>query len=822
MTDHEIDAKHTASALREAYCARAGRGDVLSSADANAVQAWDSALSAVLRAGDGDLGQAQDLMQRRVNELGVGFRLAGERDERQWPVSPTPLLIRDTEWEGIANAVKWRAELCEQLLADIYGAQTLVSTGVLPAAVLTGSPHYLRPMVGIAPVGGRYLHIYAADLGRGPDGEWRVLADHTRSPAGAGYALENRLAASHVFGGLSDTLNIARLARFFADLRSGIAASCARSDPRIALLTPGRFNQSYAEQAHLARYLGLLLVEGADLTVHGDQLYLRTIEGMKRVDALWQRMDARLLDPLALDPQSAIGVPGLIDALASHSTVVANFPGSAILEAPLFAAFMPQLSRQLMNSPLQLANIATWWCGQPDAHQSVSDQLDKLVISSAFGATPLGLENGIGQLGSSFTGQARARLLADMVRRPQDYVGQEIVRLSTMPVEEEGALVPRPFSLRVFAARDASGEWQVMPGGFARIGPVADIRATSIGDGTRSADVIVYGSTPQPRVSLLPTNGTTKIRRNPGTLPSRVADNLFWLGRYLERGETTLALVRAGSGGSIVGDGDPTIPAATAARIRTRLYEDGALRFDAPADFAALLTAALDDPDATASVAGMLSAARMIGGGSRERLFPDFSRILDTPFPAPGLAQQKLIDLKARFAALAGLASENMGRTAGWRFLDLGRRIERAIAQCRTIAAFANDLASGEDLLMLLDLCDVQISYRQRYSTGLALLPVRDLVGLDPFNPRSITFQVRLIQEHLAALPRIRDDGMDEAPQSAAIALAARVATLTAESLNGLACNDLERQLLGLSELVSDRFFLRGAEALRGSNMVLA
>jgi uncharacterized circularly permuted ATP-grasp superfamily protein/uncharacterized alpha-E superfamily protein len=822
MIDDILERVEPVRALRQGYCAVAGQGDVLCAAEGSLANAWDIALAEVLKAGEGNIALTQELIQRRVDEIGVGFRLPGESEERPWPLSPVPLLIAEEEWQVIAEGVAQRAELAERIIADVYGAQKLVTSAVLPTASLSGSPHYLRPMIGIAPVGGKFLHIYACDIGRGPDGEWRVLADHGRSPAGSGYALENRLATSHVLGGLAGSLNIKRLASFFNELRSGIAAACVRTDPRIALLTPGRFNQSYTEQAHLARYLGLLLVEGEDLVIHDDRLYLRTIEGMKRVDALWQRMDARLLDPLTLESHSTIGVPGLIDALAAGGAVVANFPGSAVIEAPIFGAFMPKLAEILLGEPLKLPNIATWWCGQENEAAYVRAELDRMVISSAFGPLPVGLGGIDARLGSDLDGGARARLIADLERRPQDYVGQEVVTLSTMPVIDDGVMMARPFTVRVFAARDAEGNWSVMPGGFARIGPVADVRATSIGVGTRSADVVVLSSSPHSALSLLRADTSSIIRRNPGTLPSRVADNLYWLGRYLERGESVLALVRAGSGAGIVSDGDPSIPAATAARICTRLVEEGAVPPDSNAFFAEMLTMALDDPSAKSSVFALLNAARLIGAGSRERLSPDFSRLLDTPFPKPGRSEAKHLNLKTRFAAFAGLAAENMGRTAGWRFHDLGRRIERGISLARLIAAFGNDMASGEDLLMLLELCGVEITYRQRYSTGLALLPVRDLVGLDPYNPRSLAFQIGVINDHLAILPRLRDDGMDEAQQSAATALSARIAMLTAQTLNGLACHALEQQLLALSDLISHRFFLRGGETLRASGLTLA
>lgn len=817
-----VDAPPDAGSLRSGYCATAGQGDVMCAALGADAQAWDAALSELVAAGSGNLGLVRERIQRHVDEIGTSFRMAGESEERQWPISPLPLLISEREWSGIAAAIVQRAELAEMLLADIYGGQRLVSSGVLPAAALTGSQHYLRTMVGVPPAGGHYLNIFASDLGRGPDGEWRVLSDHARSPAGAGYALENRLAAMQVMGGLSSRINILRLAPFFSEFRAGLAAASTRAEPRMALLTPGRYNQSYAEQAHLARYLGLLLVEGADLAVHEDRLYLRTIEGLKRVDTLWQRMDARLLDPLALDSRSAIGVAGLVDAMVSGGIAVANFPGSAILESPLFAAFMPQLSQRLTGAPLMMPNIATWWCGQDREADHVRGALDDLVIGPAFEAVPLGLPATGAALGQDLDVAARERLLADMALRPQDYIGQEVVRLSTMPVLDADRLIARPFTLRVFTARDASGRWTVMPGGFVRTGPDADVRATSIGVGVRSADVVIHSDRQMAPVSLLTTATDIAIRRNPGTLPSRVADNLYWLGRYLERGEAVLTLVRVGAAGVIDGTAGPASASGTALAICDHLVADEAVIDRVGATPAEIFSSALDDRDATSSVASLLAACRRIGAGSRERLAPDFWQLLDSQFPQAGLFQQKNMVLKARFAAFAGLAAEHMGRTAAWRFHDLGRRIERAIALTHLVGDFAADDATHDDLTALLELCDAQISYRQRYATGLALMPVRDLVGLDPFNPRSIRFQISAVVEHLAKLPRLKDDGMAEPHERAAIALAAQVETVTAQSLDRNACFDLEAQLHELSDAISLRFFLRGSQTLRQSGMVLA
>jgi uncharacterized alpha-E superfamily protein len=418
-----------------------------------------------------------------------------------------------------------------------------------------------------------------------------------------------------------------------------------------------------------------------------------------------------------------------------------------------------------------------------------------------------------------------------LARRPQDYVGQEVVRLSTMPAVSEGVLVPRPFVLRVFAARDGDGRWTVMPGGFARLGEDPDMRAAMMGQGAFSADVCVVGAEPVANVSRLPAH--IPIRRNPGTLPSRVADNLYWLGRYLERGEATLRLVRAALGGTIDADGGAGLMAATVARIGGLLISSGASvsskEEEAAArdlDVATLARAALDGAG-VASVRTLIATVRAIGEGTRDRLSADVTRLIEAPLPeGHGEDNAALLNrataVQERFSALAGLAAENMGRTAAWRFHDLGRRVERAVLVCRQLRNFAADDALGDDLTTLLELNDSQIGYRARYMTGLALAPVRDLIALDPYNPRSLAYQVARIGEHLAALPVLGDDGLPEDQQMRATELGGLIAMAHAESLGPNAVMVIENRLLGLSEAVSHRFFLQGSETIRAAGMTLA
>lgn len=802
------------------YAALAGSDDVMLAALGRGDTRWPQLLRELAALAGGEPAQLQQTVNRQAADIGMAFRLQDEKDERVWPLGALPLLVEPADWRHIEASMIQRAQLLEAIVGDIYGKQSLIAEGALPATAIAGSPDFWRQMVGVTPAGTPCLQFLAVDIGRGPDGEWRVLADHCRTPAGAGYALENRIALSRATGELHARLDVRRLAPFFADFRNGLAARCERSSPRIALLTPGRYNQSYAEQAHLARYLGLLLVEGADLTVHDEKLYVRTIEGPKRIDALWRRLDARYLDPLAFDVGSRIGTPALFDALVAGQVVVANAPGVGVVESPAISAFLPRLARLLLGADLMMPNTATWWCGQQLEREHVLNAIGRMVIEPAFiGRAPIGLPRGQSLLGSDLSGRERDELLADIAARPGDYVGREVVHLSTMPAFEGNSLRPRPFMLRVFLARDGQGNWTVMPGGFVRQSDGGDVRAAVMGEGTSSADLWLFAEGPVTQLSLLDPPQATRIRRKSGVLPSRAADALYWLGRYIERGEMTTRVIRSSLTGTISGD-------VGADRHRAKeLLGNLLVSWGAVPQFAAgerpdltpLCVAALNDAQQPGSVAAQLRIVRSIAMGVRERLSPDFWRLANAPYQRIGdrrteVPIERASRLLDRFSALSGMANENMTRGPGWQFHDLGRRIERAASLCRLVRLFAEDTATPDQLSVLLDLYDNQITYRARYLGGLAVDPVRDLLALDPQNPRSLAFQVQSIRAHLLALPTLRDDGMPEWPVRIAEEIAARVGTLEASMLGEQVLLGLESQMVQLSDAISQRFFLQGSD----------
>jgi len=758
---------------------------------------------------------------RHLREAGVSHRAPGDISDRLWPLSHLPLLIDAADWQQLTAGIVQRAQLLELILADLYGEGRLVAEGAIPAAAIAGSAEYLRPICGIKPPGGRFLSLYAADVGRGPDGRWWVLGDRTQAPSGKGYALENRLVLSRAFTALYKSMNVERLAPFFEAFRDSLRGIADRDEPRIGLLTPGQFSETYFEHATLARYLGFLLVEGEDLAVSGDRIHIRTVAGLKRLDVLLRRVDSNFLDPLELNAASQLGVPGLIDVLRKGGVVVANMPGSGVMEARALLGFLPGLCRRFLGEELKMPNIATWWCGQKAAREEVLSRLDEVAIEGAYGSGVPGFPGRGPVLASEMSAAERDRLRAAINARGIDFVGQELVRLSTTPVWDDGRITPRPFVLRVFAAATANG-WTLMPGGFCRIADKLDARAVSMGDGARSADVWVVSDKAVASSTLLPAVDTVRIRRIAGLVPSRAADNLFWLGRYLERAEATLRLVRA-LGAPLR---DPGKGASTGLhsfeRIQRLLVTWGATSQTVRAQPGRIAAEALQSEERFGSALSLLRSAQRAATSLRERLSPDAWQVItemterlaeevDDDDAVASAAELTLQEL----ASISGLAQENMNRAAGWRFLDMGRRAERGINTVRFARQFAHDEAGDEELDILLTLVDCQITYRSRYLVGPLLPPVRDLVVLDPYNPRSVAFQVFALKDHIAGLPALKEGGLIERPQRLAVGLRAMLITAEAEQLDTKSLFALEQDLLTLADAIGSHYFPHGANASR-------
>ncbi|MGP0093266.1 MAG: circularly permuted type 2 ATP-grasp protein [Xanthobacteraceae bacterium] len=805
-------AKSAFNTLLSDYRPLPGIFDEMVEADGSVRAHWQAFLTILGLLGVEEINRRFAAADRYLRASGVFYRVyedpAGA--ERPWPLSHLPLIIDVEEWKALKGGLIQRAELLEQVLADAYGPAQLVRHGLLPAALVAGNPEFLRPLVGVAPPGGAFLQSYAVDVGRGADGRWWVLGDRTQAPSGAGYGLENRLALQRAIPDLYRALRVERLAPFFQAFQAQLSAFNRQDDSRVCLLTPGPMNETYFEHAYVARYLGLLLVEGEDLTVREDGVFIRTVSGLKRAEVLLRRLDADYADPLELNARSRLGVVGLVQAVRDGKVVIANALGSGLVEGRAMLAFLPALARVVLGADLAIPNIATWWLGQSEASAAMLEKLDGMVIASAF-IDPLP-DIGGGVLGATLDPDQRRRVTRSIADRGVDFVVQEAVTLSTMPVWHDGRIEPRPFVLRIFLSRTGDG-WTVMPGGFVRIADDIDARAVNLQSGGRTADAWVLADGPVAETTLLPAAEHIAIRRATGSLPSRAAANLFWVGRYVERAEATLRLVRALINRiTEVSSGTPIT-----ARITALLGVWGAGPNDIPHAKAALIArAALTRSDLDGALPRLARAARQAASAIRDRFSPDAWRALDDlvatieaplPVTASESAVFERVEASLRIvSSFSGLAQENMTRLSGWRFLELGRRIERAIATCRFVRQFGDAAGPEGALDVLLELCDSQITYRQRYVMIAARAPVIDLVVLDPKNPRSVAHQFDDIEAHLAELPKRNAEGRLSPPQQIAAAIATALRTTDATAVDEALILRAEDALMRLSDAIASSY----------------
>ena len=797
--------------LLSGYRPLSGIFDEMMDGDGAVRSHWRPFLAMLASLGAEEINRRFAVADRYLQDSGVFYRVYGDPAgaERRWPLSHMPLIISPSEWAELKSGLIQRAELLELVLADAYGAATIVRDGLVPAVLIAGNPEFLRPLVGVAPPGGAHLRFYAVDVGRGADGRWWVLGDRTQAPSGAGFVLESRLALQRAIPEVYRGIRVERLAAFFQAFQSALSSFNRQDDSRVCLLTPGPMNESYFEHAYLARYLGLLLVEGEDLTARDDGVFIRTVSGLKRAEVLLRRLDADFCDPLELNARSRLGVTGLVQTVRDGKVVIANSLGAGLVEARSMLAFLPALAPVLLGSELAIPNIATWWLGHARARDEMVDKLDKMVIASAFTDNLPGRSIGAAALGATLDADQRAHIAQAITDRGIDFVLQEAVTLSTMPVWHEGGFEPRPFILRLYLARVGDG-WAVMPGGFVRIADGTDAHAVSLQKGGRTADACVLSERPVAETTLLPTPERIAIQRASGVLPSRAAYNLFWVGRYVERAEATLRLVRALIN-RITEGGEAAAPIT--ARVSAILEAWSAGPNDIPQPKAGLIAeAALTRRDCEGSLPRLVAGARSAASVIRDRLSPDAWRALndlvaaiEAPLPA-GSSESVMLDRVERalriISSFSGLAQENMTRLAGWRFLELGRRIERAILTCRFVRELADPLAPDGALDVLLELCDSQMTYRQRYVMIAARVPVIDLVMLDPNNPRSVIYQLERIEAHLAALPKQVADGRLSPPQQIAASIATGLRTADAANIDADLILGSASALMKLSETI--------------------
>ncbi|SFV15914.1 circularly permuted type 2 ATP-grasp protein [Pseudoduganella namucuonensis] len=746
--------------------------------------------------------QRLEMVQRQVRENGVTYNVTADADgkQRPWDLNVLPLILPHEEWSGIEAAVIQRATLLNKILGDVYGKQEMLREGLLPPALIHGHAGFLRPCHDVRHHDGIALHFYAVDLARAPDGRWWAMADRTQAPSGAGYALENRAIIAPTFPDLLRELKVQPLGGFFRTMRDSLVhwgRQCAATGdtpaplrdgemPLIVLLTPGPRTASYYEQAYLARHLGLPLVEGGDLTVRDGVVFLKTLSGLQRVHVVMRRVDDESCDPLELR-SSMLGVAGLTEAARRGNVLVANSLGSSLLESGALLGFLPALSRRLLGEPLKMPSVATWWCGEAAALEAVIGKLDRLVIKPSFSQLPQ-----FAVFGQDLDGDARAALIASLRANPNNYIAQELVRLSQAPVWKAGpaaGLQPRAIGLRVFACATPQG-YVVMPGGLTRVATGPDARVLTMQMGGASKDTWVQARAKADAHRLQKRSARSEdLVREDTNLSSRVAENLLWFGRHAERcdnigrllrvvlnilfnvrfdqrgaewpavealciwfqlipAEKKAAPPRQSQAQSLMGQTQTQNPAGpTPAAIFT----------DAEIESALLL--AVVSPDVP-GLARQQQQLHRIAGQLHERFSVDNWRALNRMVQPPAIPGERpsqsevmtiLDDAAASLMTLAGFALDGMTRDLGWRFMSIGRRLERLQFQS---VVLQRALAMDEDgnLDWLLELSDSIVTYRARYRAQPEWLPVLDLLLCDATNPRSILFQINGI---LGALHKI-------------------------------------------------------------------
>ncbi|MDR5733712.1 circularly permuted type 2 ATP-grasp protein [Caballeronia sp. LZ025] len=751
--------------LLRALPAREGRWDELRDASGRLREPWRHFFELLGEQGIARLDDNVAAVAQQVRDNDITYNVYADNGEpRAWSLDLLPLVIDEDEWAAIERGVAQRARLMEAIVADVHGPQTLLQRGLLPGALVFGHPGYLRSVKGFLPPNGRFLQIVAVDLARSPSGTWTVIAHRTEAPSGLGYALENRLIVASLFTEPFRAMRVSRLASMYSQLVATLAQAARatmrddeadRNDaPHIALLSPGPFSETYFEHVFLARYLGVTLVEGKDLTVRQDRLYLKTLAGLSRVHAVLRRLDDAFCDPVELRADSSIGVPGLLQVMRAGNVAISNVPGAGFAESPAFSAFLPGIADALLDEALELPTVPTWWCGEEAARREAFEQLDAALLVPTWPGAQAnhvpGIEAGVQQLA-----QWRERI----ENAPDGFTVQENLPFSCAPRFHDGALGARPCVLRAYAIADIDGTWRVMPGGFTRL--AADQRATvSMQFGGSSVDTWVLSSHAVPAAPLRPSMQPGDLRKH-RIVSSRAGENLFWAGRYGERAENNVRLCRLLLGSLDTSDADAMF--STLVELATQCGLIPSIDTHArssPHAFERMLVAGLAEHATATSIGGNLADQTRACGEIRDRLSTDHWRTilasrndfrdalarLGLTSPEAGADYDRVMlagaleHLATQLLAISGAQGDRMTRDQAWRLIFIGRMIERVstMATFLRVAAGHNTLGLPAGFDLLLQLFDSTLTYRSLYPGRIEVPALIDLIVVDRTNPRGL------------------------------------------------------------------------------------
>ena len=794
---------------------------------------WHPFFSAIERMGSKELARRDQEARLLLRENGVTYNVHGDPDglHRPWELDPIPLLLQANDWTHIARGVSQRAELLNLVLKDIYGPQTLIREGLLPFELIYNHANFLRSCKDVFLPSEHHLRVYAANLARGPDGQMWVLYDHTQAPSGLGYALENRTAMSRIMPALFNDCNVRRLADFFRTFQAGLSeiAPHDKEAPRIVVLTPGPFNATYFEHAYLSAYLGYTLAQGDDLTVRDGRVWLKSIDGLHPVDIILRRINDDFCDPLELNEESQIGVAGLLDAVRNGHVAIANPLGSSVLENPGLMPFLPGIARHLLGEDLILPSVATWWCGQAREMNYVLDHLDSLVLC------PIDRQSVTHRVFGALLSRAEREAWRDRIRaNPTRYAALEHVSFATSPSLINGHLESRYTTLTTFAVSHQN-TYAVMPGGLTRRSPERGNFIVPTHTFAHSKDTWVIDDRPESYTSLWQQTGGSSTSY---VLPSRAAENLFWVGRYAERAEGGIRLVRA-----IVNnltdrrkneDDACRVSLLHALTCTTDTFPGfvGTGADDRLRNPEKEILSVINDDTRQGSLSFTIRAFVQAAFVIRDRWSADTWRVID------GIesqwtqvrknvellnVQNALNQVLTGLLAFTGLTQESMTRELGWHLLDTGRRIERILLQIALLRCTLTHLhpedttvpAGGlEDQLVLesvLSITETLITHRRRHRTYISMETVLELLLHDESNPRALAYQMIRLADHMAQLPRLHNHHRPSEEERLILDASTqlRLSDPTSLAHGGLdpLLSHLETQVRKASEILSHTYF---------------
>ncbi len=743
---------------------------------------WQSLITYLNGMGSKELDRRWQNARQIMHEHGAAYNVFSDQTEmkRPWELDPVPFPISTDTWGFLDKGICQRTRLLTAVFEDIYGAQKLIRDHHLPAELFFANPRFLHQCHGLYAEGALKLHFNATDLCQYPDGRWRVISDRTQAPSGAGYALENRIILSRILPRMFHSGKVLRLAPFFKLFNHDLMeiSGLKKREPFIVMLSSGPAGPTYFEHVFLSRYLGITLVESSDLTIRNDSVFLKTLGGLHQVDVILRRIEDTFCDPLVFGNTSLIGVPGLVQAVRKGNVVVSNPLGSGVLGTPGLIPFLPGLCRLLLGEDLLLQDLPTSWCGQADqlnhVLEQVSDTNTSMIIASAFARPHIRTVDvrGLSQ-------EKRETLILKIKAAPYAYVSRDPLIPCSLPVWENSDLKYACAAVRIFSTAKTgtpgsdNNTIAIMPGALTRISddPTAFMIQTGKEQGSKdtwcfSHEIVEYQSMMHHFTESL------EIHRG-GDLPSRVADNMLWLGRYVERAEGLLRVIR-----SVLNrlnsetrlDLIKEFPFFLRIMANLEIISPALSEADAVYNMRILETEILESIfgiQHPGSIKNAVSQVKQSAASVRDRLSNDSWQILGrmenelrrfAPHRHSQVSEvhELINEMILTLSAFAGLSQESMTRGMGWRFMDMGRRIERSrymIALLQSLF-FTPGKPPGNDLEALLEVADNTITYHTRYRTTFHMEPIVDLLLLDELNPKSVGFQLASLFDHVETLPR--------------------------------------------------------------------